>query len=71
MDTKPATKTLTVTQTRDRFGKPLCVVHDLPGEGAEMYPAQMRALAEALTNAAIVAESGAADRGPRTFAHVL
>jgi hypothetical protein len=64
-------KSLIVTQTRCRHGKPLVVVHNLPGEGAELRPDQLRALAKALTNAAIAADSGAADHGKQAFEHLL
>lgn len=49
----------------------MVVVHNLPGEGAEFRPDQLRALAKALTNAAIAADSGAADHGKQTFEHLL
>ena len=41
---------VTLIQTRDR--KPLVTVHNLPGESADLTPAQMRALAVALVAAA-------------------
>ncbi len=64
-------KSLTVTQTQCRHGKPLVVVHNLPGEGAEFRPDELRALARALTNAANAAESGIAKTGKQTFEHLL
>ncbi|MDI3489598.1 MAG: hypothetical protein PWP11_875 [Thauera sp.] len=64
-------KSLFITQTRDRHGKPLCVVENMPGWGAELYPEKMRAIAKALTTAADMAESGAADHGKRTFEHIF
>lgn len=64
-------KSLFITQTRDRHGKPLCVVENLPGPGAELYPEKMRAIAKALTKAADMAESGAADHGKQTFEHIF
>ncbi len=41
---------VTLTQTHDR--KPLVTVHNLPGTDADLTPAQLRALAEALHTAA-------------------
>jgi hypothetical protein len=38
--------------TRTYDGKPLAVVSGLPGDGAELRPQQMRALAQALASAA-------------------
>lgn len=45
-------KLLSVRHTRCRHGKPLCVIENLPGEGCEATPAQMRALAQVLIQAA-------------------
>lgn len=64
-------KSLIVTQTRCRHGKPLVVVHNLPGEGAELRPDQLFELAQALINAALAAESGAGAHGKQTFEHLL
>jgi hypothetical protein len=41
-------KPLTVTLSRTFDGAPLAVVDNLPGGGAELRPAQLRALAAAL-----------------------
>jgi hypothetical protein len=41
-------KTLTVSLSRTFDGAPLAVVDNLPGGGAELRPAQLRALAAAL-----------------------
>jgi len=43
---------LEVVHGVDRYGKPLLTVENLPGEGAEMYPHQARAYANALLQAA-------------------
>lgn len=43
---------LSVRHTDCRHGKPLCVIENLPGEGCEATPAQMRALAQVLIQAA-------------------
>lgn len=43
---------LSVWHARCRHGKPLCVLENMPGEGCEATPAQMRALAQALIQAA-------------------
>jgi hypothetical protein len=45
-------RTLHVKHTVTRHGAPLAVVSDLPGEGAELTPAQLRQLAAALLTAA-------------------
>lgn len=49
--------------THDR--QPLAVVDGLPGGCAELRPAQLRALAQALLQAADDCEQHAAQRGPR------
>lgn len=55
---------LDVTMRRTYDGHPLAVVHGLPGDGAELRPDQMRALAAALNQAADVTETRAkAKRG--------
>lgn len=41
-------RTLIVKHTKDRHGAPLACVHNLPGDGAEMSPAQLRRLADTL-----------------------
>ncbi len=64
-------KSIFITQTRDRHGKPLCVVENMPGWGVELYPDQMRAIAKALTKAADMAESGAGAHGKQTFEHIF
>jgi len=43
---------LEVVHGVDRNGKPLLTVKNLPGEGAELYPAHARAYAHALLQAA-------------------
>jgi len=43
---------LNVRHGLDRFWQPLLTVENLPGEGAELYPAQARAYARALLQAA-------------------
>jgi len=40
--------TLIVKHTRDRHGAPLACVHNLPGDGADLSPAQLRRLAATL-----------------------
>lgn len=45
-------KELLVTLTKCRNGQPLALIRNLPGEGAEMRPEAMRALAMALLQAA-------------------
>ena len=51
-------RTLTVRHTVDRHGKPLAVLDDLPGHGAEFYPADLRQLARQLITIANDAEQG-------------
>ncbi len=43
---------LSVRHTRSYDNKPLCVLENMPGEGCEATPAQMRALAKILLQAA-------------------
>lgn len=43
---------LSVRHTRSYDNKPLCVLENMPGEGCEATPAQMRALAQVLIQAA-------------------
>ncbi|MES2729958.1 MAG: hypothetical protein V4621_07690 [Pseudomonadota bacterium] len=50
---KPAIK---ITYTKCRLGQPLAIVDSLPGEGAELRPADMRALAKILLEAARTCE---------------
>lgn len=45
-------RTLNVKHTVTRHGAPLAVVDGMPGEGAELTPAQLRQLAAALQAAA-------------------
>lgn len=45
-------KTLRVTHTACRLGQPLAVIDNLPGEGAEFTPVQLRQLASVLVQAA-------------------
>lgn len=52
-------RTLIVKHTKDRHGAPLAVVHDLPGDGAEMSPAQLRRLARGLEAIADECDRGA------------
>lgn len=40
--------TLIVKHTRDRHGRPLATVYNLPGDGADLSPAQLRRLAATL-----------------------
>lgn len=51
--------TLIVKHTRDRHGAPLACVHNLPGEGAELSPAQLRRLARGLEAIADECDRGA------------
>lgn len=53
------TRTLIVKHTADRYGRPLAVLENLPGEGAEMNGTQLRQLAAALLDAAGECECGA------------
>ncbi len=48
---------LRVKHTRTSNSKPLVTIHNLPGEGADLLPAEMRALARALIEAADECES--------------
>ena len=41
-------RTLIVKHTKDRHGAPLACVHNLPGDGADLSPAQLRRLAATL-----------------------
>lgn len=41
-------RTLIVKHCKDRHGAPLAVLHNLPGDGAEMSAAQLRRLARGL-----------------------
>ena len=50
---------LAVTLTRAYNRRPLAVVHNLPGQDAELYPDQLRALAAALVATADAAEAAA------------
>lgn len=52
-------RTLIVKHTKDRHGEPLAVVHNLPGDGAEMSPAQLRRLARGLEAIADECDRGA------------
>lgn len=45
-------KLLSVRHTRCRYGKPLCVLDNLPGELCYATPVQLRELAKALEQAA-------------------
>ena len=58
-------RTLQATLTQTHDGRPLAVVDGLPGEGADITPAQLRALAEGLLRIADDAE--ARPMGPRSF----
>ena len=58
-------KTLRVRHARDRFEKPLAILENMPGEGMEAYPEQLRQLAAALAQAA--AECEARDTRARRF----
>ena len=49
-------KELNFRHTVCRHKKPLVVLHNLPGEGAEMRPETLRQLAKALVKAADIAE---------------
>jgi hypothetical protein len=46
------TRTLDVSLTRTRDARPLATVHGLPGEGADLTPAELRALAATLMKVA-------------------
>lgn len=50
-------RTLTVMLTRTRDASPLATVDGLPGSGADLTPAQLRALAAALLRVAADAEA--------------
>ena len=50
-------KALTVTHTRTHLGVPLAVLDGLPGGGAELQPAELRALSAALLRIAADSES--------------
>ncbi len=51
-------RTLSIRHTVDRHGKPLAVIDDMPGHGAEFHPADMRHLARTLNTAANDLEQG-------------
>ena len=59
----PACLTAALCQTFD--GKPLAVVDGLPGGGAELTPAQLRALADSLQR--IAADVEAQPMGKRAY----
>lgn len=52
----PVTLSLEIRHTECRFGKPLTIVSGLPGDGAELRPAALRAYARMLLEAADDAE---------------
>lgn len=52
-------RTLIVKHTRDRHGRPLATVYNLPGDGAELSPAQLRRLARGLQAIADECDRGA------------
>lgn len=60
------TNTLIVKHTRDRHGVPLACVHNLPGDGADLSPAQLRRLAATLLIIADETEK----RGERVLSEV-
>lgn len=60
-----ATGTLRVTLTTTCRGEPLAVVDNLPGDGAELTPQRLRALAQALSRIASDCEARAAQRGKK------
>jgi len=51
-------RTLSICHTVDRHGKPLAVIDDLPGQFAELRPADLRQFARALNTAANDLEQG-------------
>jgi hypothetical protein len=57
---------LAVTLTRAYNRRPLAVVHNLPGQDAELFPDQLRALAAALVAAADAADAAAASSATAT-----
>ena len=57
---------LAVTFTRTFDRKPLAVVHNLPGDDAEMQPDQLRGLAAVLVRAASDCEAHHAEVSQRT-----
>ena len=60
-------RTLIVKHTKDRHGAPLACVHNLPGDGAEMSPAQLRRLAATLL---IIADETDKRGGERALSEV-
>lgn len=58
--------TLIVKHTRDRHGRPLAIVYNLPGDGAEFSAAQLRRLAATLMIIADETEK----RGERVLSEV-
>lgn len=60
-------KVLLVTMGQTFDGKPLATLRNLPGEGADMTPEQMRALSDALRDAAGDCESRTMDRSKFYF----
>lgn len=52
-------RTLIVKHTKDRHGAPLAVLHNLPGEGADLNALQLRRLAATLEQIADVCDQGA------------
>ena len=59
--------TLIVKHTRDRHGAPLACVHNLPGDGADLSPAQLRRLAATLL---IIADETDKRGGERVLSEV-
>lgn len=57
-----ALRVLRVSFTEDRHGRPLVIVRNFPGLDAEMSPALLRSLAEALAMVADECECGPAFR---------
>lgn len=70
----PLTDKLRVTHTVCRLGQPLAVIDNLPGEGAEMTPIQLRQLASAMLQAASDCEAAldvSSRYGARKVTYVL
>ena len=59
--------TLIVKHTRDRHGRPLATVYNLPGDGADLSPAQLRRLAATLL---IIADETDKRGGERVLSEV-
>lgn len=63
--------TLIVKHSKDRHGAPLAMVHGLPGEGAELNAAQLRALAATLDRIADECDHGRGQHLTQTIVYAV